>query len=196
MTGSGVGGGVGFFSLSSLADLSLSLSFELSGMADDSPELYNTELIYKYTQDSVDKLEKNVDVVTSRLTTLLGFNGVLIKFAAEMSSVGPLILFKITTITLIAVAIGLCITGLKPVGTGKTLISPADLLRDEPYAMSGEAIRVYIVRAWIDYMSGLMKIRTQRTRLFNNAITLVAIAGMVFAFHSAIESTFFTAPAP
>lgn len=156
-------------------------------MSDNTPDLNNADLIYKYTQACVKRLQENVDVITGRLTTLLGFSGVLVKFAADMNSCEFLFIFKFLTIIFLLSTICTCLAGLITITAGR-IISPEDLLREEVYGMDAETTRIYLIEGLIRHMKELEDVRNLRGQRLRTAVGLSVVAILIFGVHGIAQN--------
>lgn len=113
----------------------------------DSEEHTNTKLAYEYTESVLKDVNKSIDSLNTKMTTVIGFSGVMLRFAADLSNDGYCLYIKIAVCVLLAIDIGLCIIGLMPSPCGD-VVSPEDLLDGEWYYKSDERCRHYIASAW------------------------------------------------
>lgn len=146
----------------------------------------NSKLIYEHAEKCVDKINKSIDNITTKLTTSIGFSGVLLKFASDMPSGGYSFFFKICVTLLLMGAIGFCACGLYPKQAGDSLTTR--YLREELYYYPDEEIRRLIIDQKlrsIDQLNDLAKFR--RTYL-NCAISCLMIATGVFGVSVIVET--------
>ena len=77
----------------------------------------NAKLTYEYTKDTLKDVEASYNVVTTKLTTLLGFSGLLLKFASELAEFDWLKNVKMVTCFSLVVAVIFCGIGLFPLSS-------------------------------------------------------------------------------
>ncbi len=113
----------------------------------------NSKLAYEYTKVIWDRINSSYDVVTTKLTTSLGFSGLLLRFAADLSDSSWLIYIKIGVCILLTGTVICCGIGLYPIGTGEDAVEPDTYLQDktgEIYGLSEEESYLYIARGLSD----------------------------------------------
>lgn len=81
----------------------------------------NAKLTYEYTKDTLKDVEASYNVVTTKLTTLLGFSGLLLKFASDLPELGWLQNVKMVTCASLVIATIACGIGLYPLSSKKKL---------------------------------------------------------------------------
>jgi hypothetical protein len=153
------------------------------------PEYNNAKLAYEHTKQAWIIANASYDVITTKLTTLLAFSGVLIKFAADLSETSWLVYVKIGICVILIMAIASCCAGLIPRGTGKGDIDPDDFLDDENrtdenptrYYLSEEVAYLYIARGLNNSLKGLQKNRKYRIRCLETSIWLLSVGSTGFA---------------
>jgi hypothetical protein len=91
----------------------------------------NAKIAYEYTKVIWDRINSSYDVVTTKLTTSLGFSGLLLRFAADLSDSSWLIRIKIGVCILLTGAVIFCGIGLYPIGTGEDVVEPDTYLKDK-----------------------------------------------------------------
>jgi hypothetical protein len=109
----------------------------------------NAKLAYEYTKVVWEKINTSYSTITTKLTTVLGFSGLLLRFAADLSDFAWLVFVKIGICVLLTGAVISCGIGLYPIGTGGDVINPDQYLEDttgEIYGLSEEESYLYIAR--------------------------------------------------
>lgn len=139
----------------------------------------NAEFIYGYTEKAVERVGKNIEMVTDKTTKVLAFSGILIKFGWDMPSEGCLFSVKFVVLLSLVGAIGCCAAGLWPRSPGAISLKPEYLL-EEGYGLKSEEIQVMITRSWIEKMPELKGLLRDRIQYLNFAIGLLVLAGVVF----------------
>lgn len=147
----------------------------------------NAEFIYKYTENSVQRINRSIDIGTDKLAKILAFSGVLLKFSADMPSENYLFTVRLLTIGCITTSIGLCAAGLWPKESSKSLPSPKWLL-EEQYGLDEDRMHVMLTRSFIDITPSLQQVRDYRLGMLNGAIGLLVAAGFLFAASAVVSS--------
>ena len=154
---------------------------------EDSNAHNNSEFIYKYTESSIEQIHKSIDIVTGKLTTVIGFSGVLLKFAADMPSNDFQFVLKVGVSICLIFAIGLCGTGIAPQSRGP-VVSPDFLLEAEQYRTTEEEVRLIIIKRWIKSAPTLMEVRNRRIKLLQYAIGMLIAAGFLFGLSNILSN--------
>lgn len=141
--------------------------------------LNNAEFIYQYTSKVYEEAKRSNDVVTDKLTKVLAFSGVLLKFGYDMESTGLQFTAKFIVLALLISAVGLCATGLYLKTIDKAGLAPEYLL-EEQYGLEPERMRVMISRAKIKGIEELRNIQNYRGNLLGYAIGCIVASGIVF----------------
>jgi hypothetical protein len=144
----------------------------------------NAKLAYEYTKVIWDRINSSYDVVTTKLTTSLGFSGLLLRFAADLSDSSWLIYIKIGVCILLTGAVICCGIGLYPIGTGEDAVEPDTYLQDKTgkiYGLSEEESYLYIARGLSDSTKKIEKNRRFRVTCFSFATCFLGIAVIGFA---------------
>ena len=81
----------------------------------------NASFAYEYTQKTVEKVNKGIDALTTKLGGALAFSGVLLKFTETLSNEGWLVWLKVAICFFLTIAIVSCGLGLSPVNTGEVI---------------------------------------------------------------------------
>lgn len=153
-------------------------------MNDSEKNYNNAKLAYEYTKNSWATVSASYDVITVKLTTALGFIGLLMSFAASLSDKSWLLTVKMCVCALLVTAIVSCCIGLIPLSTGKHEVDPDDFLDPETGVWYGEPEQesyLYIARGLNDAMKSLKKNRGFRLRCLSAAIFLSGLASVGFA---------------
>jgi hypothetical protein len=138
----------------------------------------NAEFIYKYTEKAVERVSKNIEMVTDKITKVLAFSGILLKFAWDMPSDHCLFSAKFIVLLSLIGAIGCCAAGLWSKSAGAISLKPEYLL-EEGYGLTSEVIHVMIARSWIERMPELKGLLHDRIQYLNFASGLLVLAGVV-----------------
>jgi hypothetical protein len=139
----------------------------------------NAELMYKYAEKEVESFDKSIDTLTSKLTSILAFSGIMMKFAADLSSS----YLKIAIMIFIAVAIISAFVGLFPQDRGCTVRCHAFMGDDHTwYNGPAEEFQLRIIQQWVIHIALLEKLLDRRAFWFKIALTSLSVAALLFAF--------------
>jgi hypothetical protein len=144
----------------------------------------NAKLAYEYTKVIWDKSNSSYDIVTTKLTTSLGFSGLLLRFAADLSDLSWLIYVKAGICFILTGAVLLCGIGLYPLGTGGDVVEPDTYLEDKEgsiYGLSEEESYLYIARGLSYSIKRIDKNRFFRVKLFNLVLQCLGIVVLGFS---------------
>ncbi len=147
----------------------------------ETTEKSNVKLAYEYTESALKDINASLDHATTKLTAILAFSGVLLRFTIDLESKGYFFISKFLICSLAALTIGFCGKGLLAEPTGD-IIRPEECLKPEWYRASEEKFQLYIVRQWIECFDQLNKLLVRRTIYLNCAIRCLVIASIIFAF--------------
>lgn len=149
-----------------------------------------TTFVYNYTEKSIDGINRSIDITTDKLTKVLAFSGVLLKFAVDMPSEEQLFGFKTLVLGALMAAIGLCASGIWPREGGKSNLKAAyfsRMLREAKTATS-EQFQEAAVKSWLEVIPDLEELRDYRIGFLNKAIGCLVFAGIVFGLAGFVEA--------
>lgn len=146
----------------------------------------NSKLIYEHTEKSIEKINKSIDIVTSKLTSSLGFSGVLLKFASDMPSKGGLFSLKVCVTVFLLGAVGFCACGLYPKAGGHSLTSR--YLREELYYCPEDEIRLQIIDQRLKSIDSLEDLAKSRRSYLNFAVLSLMLAVTFFGVSIIVEA--------
>jgi hypothetical protein len=152
-------------------------------MAEDSN---NAEFIYEYAEKTAENINKSIDIVTDKLTKILAFSGILLKFGVDMPSNGYLFSLKFVAIVCIVLAIGSCAAGLRT-QTREKLLKP-DCLLNEYYGLGKEEMHVMLTNTLIETIPDLEKLRDYRIIFLDLSIGCLVLSGFVFGLAGILNS--------
>ena len=151
----------------------------------------NAKFVYKYTEASYQGVNKSIDIVTGKLTNVLAFSGVLLKFGYEMPSEGWLFSLKFVVLSLLIGAIGLCAVGLRPKGPGNITLTPDYLVEEyltkDPEDRRNQDIHVLVSTTLVAAIPKLKELRDYRINLLNHAIGCLVLSGIIFGVSGIIN---------
>lgn len=187
---SGFGGGVGGAGRGGfLPWLSLELSLPLGlVMVDVSPvesvpEQVNSSLIYAYAQDMYAASSRTLTTLDSRLATIIGFSGLMVRFTADLPAQTPLTNgLRIGAAVSALVATILSLTGFLSRPTGKIYL-PKALLQDW-YHEPEDNLRNAITRQWQASIDEFKQLAERKSRKLNASIFALALTAILFALNA------------
>jgi hypothetical protein len=157
----------------------------------------NSRLFYTYTESAIKLLNDSINALNSKLSTVIGFAGVLLRFGVDLPGNIPIgdtqclscLILKVASITFAFLSILTAILGFLPQTVG-TMAYPEDLLVDEYFEDTEENNRIRIVKTWlIGYQLILDSIDTKSAGLKHASIFLL-FAAAAYALDSVIASIF------
>lgn len=156
----------------------------------NSKDLSNLDLAYGYTEAFLTQCDKNIDDLNTRLTTFLGFGGVLLRFSMALpDNCRSCMLLKVVVLSLSTLSVCQSSYGLIANRLGEA-ISPRTLMSDKWFEKESVKVKASIVNTWIQTIEEI-EIAGQKKKLqLNRAICLLAIAISAFAA-STVIATFF-----
>jgi hypothetical protein len=128
----------------------------------------------------VESIDKSIDTLGIKLTSTLAFGGVLIKFAADLSSS----YVKTAIFVFIAVAIIAAFVGLFPRDRGVVVRAYAfeGERADWWYGCSAEEFQLTMIRQWIIHVEKLEKLLDFRALWLKISQGSLCLAALLFAF--------------
>lgn len=145
----------------------------------------NVKLIYDYTEALYKGVSDNIDAINTRLGAVIGFSGLLLRFAVDLPDVSNIIagfhcntclMLKIACCGAAIVSILLAAFGLTGNPAGR-IVKPNTLL-DKYYTDTEEKCRLYITRTWIQAIEDMRAVRQKQARKLNQAIWALVVAAI------------------
>lgn len=146
----------------------------------------NIGLIYEYTKSCLDGVNNSINSLNTKLSSVIGFSGVVLKFAGEIEGDEWSIMAKVAICILLSASIWSSLLGLKPKNVGDK-VDPREL-RQDFYYQPDEECRRYIVDNWNRAIEQLDKNRDEKQWYLNIAIVLFALASTLFAVNIILSS--------
>jgi hypothetical protein len=147
----------------------------------------NSKLIYEYTESYLKYFDRGIDSIKQKVTTVLGFTGVLLKFSADLPDADILlILTKIGTCILLVASIFICIVTLNP-GKSGDVIEPLELL-DDYFYKEEDYIRTFIIRQWIETCKQLDEEYDKKAKRLSNCYSCIGFASILFAINIILDT--------
>jgi hypothetical protein len=121
----------------------------------------NITLIYEYAEKAIKDLQGSIDGINTKLSAVIGFNAVLIRFSSSLPdksfkidiailgvimSCYPGLILKIVSCILLIVSIIISLIALFPKSTG-TIVQPSELI-EKCLKISEEDYRLSIITLW------------------------------------------------
>jgi hypothetical protein len=153
----------------------------------ETTEHNNASFAYEYTQKTLEKVNKGIDALTTKLGGALAFSGVLLKFTETLSNEGWLVWLKIAVCFFLTVAIASCGFGLSPVNTGK-VVDPESFLNPTIYRLPDEECKLLTMRQALQGISELDQVIKDKQEHLNVAITLIVLSAIGIALSISVNS--------
>ena len=147
----------------------------------------NASFAYDYTQKTLEKVNKNLDEQTAKLSGALAFSGVILKFAETLSDNNWLVWVKVAICCFAAFSIASCGVGLSPVTAGE-VVDPASFLDPTIYRLSDEECKIFTMRHALQGIAELDNLIERRRKHLNVAITFIVLSGIGIAFSISASS--------
>lgn len=156
----------------------------------NSPE--RTTFIYDYTKQSLSSVNRSIDVVTDKLTKVLAFSGLLLKFAVDIENRTDLPIFglKLIIISILMASVGFCAAGLWPKKGSESNLKPSYFVRmaETVDTATREQFQEAAVKAWLQAIPEQAQFRDSRIAYLNLAIGSSVTAGLLFGLNGIISS--------
>ncbi|MBE9033458.1 hypothetical protein IQ266_27380 [filamentous cyanobacterium LEGE 11480] len=154
----------------------------------------NAKVAYEYTKDVLAEVSSSYNAITTKLTTALGFSGVLLKFAADLSDKSWLIHVKMLVCAGLIFAVIACGIGLFPRSSGNGAVPPGTYLYDETgkyYGQTEENFYIQVGRGLERSLKGIEKTRAWRLKCLTATTYAIGLAAIGFAISIAGTSIMF-----
>jgi hypothetical protein len=153
-------------------------------MLDTQSESNNAKLTYEYTKDILREINDSYNAVTSKLTTALGFSGVLLRFAADLSDTAWLIHVKTLICVSLIFSVIACGIGLYPISSGDGAVDQDYYLKDKTgkyYGQTEEAVYIQLANGLSKSLKGIERNRKFRIKCLIATTYSIGIASIGFA---------------
>lgn len=149
----------------------------------------NSRLIYEYTENYLEDVNKGIDSTNQKVSAALGFTAILLKFSADLpSDYLSLTLCKIGICILLVLTIVFCLIALNPRKSGK-VIFPLELL-DEWFYTEEDELRLFIARQWVKTIQELDKVYAVQANYLKRCYYCISIAVILFAINILLNTVF------
>jgi hypothetical protein len=164
-------------------------------------ELDKIKLNYEYTLSLLKQQGDSINRLDTKLSTFLGFGGVLLRFALSLDSQSWLdsgsfheasrwcLIFKIFTCVFSGMCIVVCAIGLTAKQRGIS-VDPKELMDDHLFQKKEEICRGYIVSGWIRIKDQFEMLGKRKGRTLNCAIWFTAFSALTFTANIVTSSIF------
>ena len=156
----------------------------------------NYELAWEYSQAVLQLVHKSIDTLTTKLNTLLGFNGLLLRFALDLKGLNIDVL-RLPCYSCLVLKIGVCIfsitsllfiaQGLKTGKSGK-IVDPSELLQRQWYYCDEENTYLYLTKTLRDGIEDLRQYRDKKAGAFDKSLTFLIFAAICLAINIILSS--------
>lgn len=155
-----------------------------------SAEHSNSKLAYEYTEFYLKSVDKGLDSINQKVTTVLASTGILLKFASDLpNSYLSLTISKIVICILLVTTIILCFIALKPKEVGD-VVYPSELLDTEWFYEDDDKIRLFVARQWVEASKQLEKEYSKKSKYLQYCYLCISIAAIFFAINIILDTIF------
>lgn len=165
-------------------------------------KLASMRFIYEYTDSYEKRIESNTNSINTKLASIIGFSGVLLKFAGELNDSSSgwqnfstwnsyesyLTESKALCCVLLVTSILFCLIGLSTRGSGN-IPRPLDVILPENInSISELGFRKRITERLAQSSEEYIEVRDRRSENLNCALTMLFFAILCFAFNIILTS--------
>lgn len=153
----------------------------------------NLEIIQRYTESVYKTVTDSINALDTKLTTVIGFSGVLIRFTSDLSVCNSWFIATKILVCLLLISSVICsVIGLTPKPSGP-IVTPREL-RENYYYGKDEECRRYITDNFINAVEQMDKFRAKKRRWLFYGILLLTFGTIIFGSDVAIGSSFDSCP--
>ncbi len=172
--------------------LSSELFSAMDKITNSSTEHSNSRLAYEYTESYLKNVDKGLDSINQKVTTVLGSTGILLKFASDLPDTYlSLTLYKIGICILLVITIILCFIALNPKEAGD-VVYPSELLDTEWFYKEDDEFRLFVARQWVEASKQLEKEYKDKAKYLQCCYCCISIAAILFAINIILNTIFST----
>ncbi|MBD1904083.1 hypothetical protein H6F53_01000 [Trichocoleus sp. FACHB-832] len=151
----------------------------------------NISLIYSYTEYRIKLANDSINVLNTKLSSVLGFSATSIVFSINLPNQAFIpnpsysylcyscLIIKIAVCVFLAVTIFICVKGLIPKSLGA--MTPPEILMNEYYYDTDENCKLVITKTWIEALKEFEMLRDEKAKIANIAITALCGAALLAA---------------
>ena len=170
--------------------LSLELFLVMDQTTNLSTEHSNSKLAYEYTESYLKNVDKGLDSINQKVTTVLASTGILLKFASDLpDSYLSLTISKIVICILLVTTIILCFIALNPKEIGD-VVYPSELLDTEWFYEDDDKLRLFVARQWVEASKQLEKEYNKKAKYLQCCYWCISIAAIFFAINIILNTIF------
>jgi hypothetical protein len=164
------------------------LSLELEAMVNttETTEHNNASFAYEYTQKILERSNKSLEIINTKLSAALAFSGVLLKFTESLTGDGILNFIRIGICLFCAGSIISCGLGLSPRKAG-AVVTPESFLDPVVYRLPDEECKLFTMRQGIKAIEQIDQLIEERLGHLNVAIVLIVLSGLGIAVSIAAQ---------
>ena len=150
-------------------------------------EYEQLDVIYKYTEDLIKSKENSIDRIDTKLSTFIGFSGILVRLVLDLPSNSRLTSgIKILICILVGFTVMVASWGLRGKSYG-TVASAKYLMSDDLFFREKEKHQSYIINSWIEVIDEYTKILKNKRNELNIAIVTFGTAIILYGISIAIQ---------
>ncbi|PSF30525.1 hypothetical protein C7H19_23730 [Aphanothece hegewaldii CCALA 016] len=146
----------------------------------------NLSLIHEYTKWVFDSISSSANIINGKFTTVIGFSGILLRFASDLPNCNVYFSFaKIGICIFLVLAIIFSAFGIAPHERG-AIVSPEELRKDYYYGLDEECRR-YTTDNLIEAVEQLRQYRNSKASYLFWAVICLATATVIFGTDIALS---------
>ena len=163
----------------------------------------NYKLAWEYAQSTMKLVNESTTILNTKLSTLLGFNGLLLRFALDLKGLN-ITVSGLTCYSCLVLKIGVCVFsitsllfiawGLRTGRSGST-VHVTTLLQRQWYYCEEENIYLHLTKTLRDGIEDLRQFRDKKAGAFDKSLILLILAVVCLALNI-ILSAFGIEPKP
>ena len=156
----------------------------------------NYKLAWDYAQSTMKLANESTSILNTKLNTLLGFNGILLRFALDLKGLNITILGR-PCYSCLVLKIGVCIFSIASLlfiawrlKTGKagSTVNPSELLQHQWYYCDEEDTYLHLTKTLRDGIEDLRQYRDKKAGAFDKGLTFLVLADICLAINIILSS--------
>jgi len=156
----------------------------------------NYKLAWDYAQSIMKLVNESTSLLNTKLNTLLGFNGILLRFALDLKGLNitvsglPCYLCLVLKIGVCVFSIGSLLFIAWGLRTGKSgvTVNVSDLLQRQWYYCDEENTYLYLTKTLRDGIEDLRQYRDKKAGAFDKSLTFLILAVVCLAINIILSS--------
>jgi hypothetical protein len=150
----------------------------------------NVELIYNYTGSLYQATSNNLSSLNTRLATIIGFGGLLLRFSADLPDDNLWqTIIKLMTGLLISISVCFSLAGFLSKASG-SVVKPEALLKKWYYS-TDEECRLIIIREWAKTIEELNDLRKHKSDRLNLSVIFLVASVLFFGLSIWLTASIF-----